>query len=54
MLIHLLIYYISYLDNVERFAATNYVPSNDDVLKVRQKTSGPLIHSSDGYLLLMN
>jgi len=29
-----------YLDNVERFAAPNYVPSNEDVLKVRQKTSG--------------
>jgi len=31
-----------YLDNAERFAAVDYVPTNEDVLKVRQKTSGIL------------
>jgi len=31
-----------YLDNVERFAKAGYIPTNEDVLKVRQKTSGIL------------
>jgi hypothetical protein len=36
---------LSYLDNVERYAKPNFVPTNEDVLKVRQKTSGlPFIH----------
>eukprot|EP01128_Nolandella_sp_AFSM9_P004943 TRINITY_DN2331_c0_g1_i1.p1 TRINITY_DN2331_c0_g1~~TRINITY_DN2331_c0_g1_i1.p1 ORF type:complete len:343 (+),score=51.63 TRINITY_DN2331_c0_g1_i1:118-1146(+) len=31
-----------YLDNVSRFLAEDFVPNNQDVLKVRQKTSGIL------------
>lgn len=33
----------SYLDNVDRFVESNFVPTNQDVLKVRQKTSGWLL-----------
>jgi len=39
-----------YLENCERFAAAEYVPTNEDVLKVRQKTSGILetVFDTDG------
>jgi GTPase SAR1 family protein len=39
-----------YLDNTERFAKPNFVPTNEDVLKVRQKTSGILetVFDTDG------